>query len=264
MGLNALLVHYDHGFFYDHALENVKILARDLELDLQILSSKHGWDKRYVRSISKAFASTRSYWGICKACQYILPASIVKTGLAEGIKFYMSHSNPYELSLRVPKETKVKALIRGIFSGGIPSVPKTLFYLLLAQYYLYRLKIEFYVPPLKNIFRGAPKKPFKTTYLSDYVPWDTDQMISDLTQNTGWKLPDHPNLGMRFDCKIEDSFVNTSYKDATGSTVHSIIASNLIYDGKKGKSDLTPAVDYYDQAIKDKLEEITHQVNLID
>jgi hypothetical protein len=95
------------------------------------------------------------------------------------------------------------------------------------------LKFEFFVPPIKNIFRGAPKKPFKTINLTKYVPWDIKQMIEDLARDTGWRLPDHPNLGMRFDCMIEDSLVDLSYKKATGLSIHGIIANNLIYDGVK-------------------------------
>ncbi len=256
MGLNALLVHYDHGFFYGHARENLEALARDLNLELRVYKSSRGWDKRFVGAVVKAFSSTKSYWGVCTFCHYILPASIVKTGVAEGIKFYISHSNKYELSLRVPRQAKVGALVRGISGAGLLNLPKMLFYLLASQYYLYRMKLEFYTPPIKNILRGAPKKPFQTINLTNYVPWDTKQMITDLARDTDWRLPEHPSLGMRFDCMIEDSLVNTSYLEATTSTVHGIIASNLIHDGAMSKEELTPVVEYYEKVINDRSDEL--------
>ena len=260
MGLNALLVHYDHGFFYGKAKENLEALARDLSLELRVYKSKEEWDKRYVNAFIKAFSKTEFYWGICTFCHYILPATIVKVGLAEGIKFYMSHSNKYELSLKVPRQTKLKAMLQGIVRAGILHIPATIFYFLLAQYYLLRLKLEFYTPPLKNIFRGAPQKPFKTINLTKYVPWDIKQMVADLTRDTGWRLLQHPSLGMRFDCIIEDSYMNTTYKQATGATVHAIIANNLIYDGVQNKLDLTPAVAHYDAIIDDRMEEVMNRV----
>jgi len=260
MGLNALLVHYDHGFFYGKAKENLEALARDLNLELRVYKSKEGWDKRYVKAFIKAFSKTKFYWGICTACHYILPATIVKVGLAEGIKFYMSHSNKYELSLKVPRQTKLKAMVRGIMHAGIFRIPATIFYFMLAQYYLLRLKLEFYTPPLKNIFRGAPQKPFKTINLTKYVPWDIKQIVADLTRDTGWRLLQHPSLGMRFDCMIEDSYMNKAYKQATGATVHTIIANNLIYDGIQNKLALTPVVMHYDTIINDRIEEVRERI----
>ena len=250
MGLNALLVHYDHGFYYDRPKENLKALAEDLGLELRIYRSEKAWDKKFVQAIMKAFEQSKFYWGICTFCHYILPAVLVKVGMAESIKYYMSHNNKYELSLNVPKQVKRDAMLKSVFGSRLKHLPKTLFYLILAQYYLIRLKFEFFVPPIKNIFRGAPKKPFKTINLTKYVPWDIKQMIENLTRDTGWRLPDHPNLGMRFDCMIEDSLVDLSYKKATGSSVHGIIANNLIYDGVKEKKELIPVVTYYDNNIE--------------
>lgn len=256
MGLNALLVHYDHGFYYKRPKENLAALAKSLGLDLRVYRSVKDWDKRYVRAILKAFSKSKLYWGICTFCHYILPATIVRVGVAEGIKYYFSHSNKYELSMRIPKEVKIKAVAKGVVKAGFQYVPMMVFHLLLAQYYLLRLKLEFFTPPINNIFRGAPRKPFKTINLTKYVPWDIKRMIKDLVRDTGWQLPDHPSLGMRFDCMIEDSLINLSYKKVTGSTVHSIIADNLIYDGVAIKTDLTPIVKHYDDIINTRYEDI--------
>lgn len=257
MGLKALLVHYDHGFYYQRPKENLKALAASLGLEIREFQSKKNWDKRYVKAFMRAFEKSKFYLGICTFCHYILPAAIVKVGKAEGIKYYISHRNKYELSLRVPKSVKIKAMLRSILKTDLTYIPKTIFYLILAQYYLFRLKFEFFVPPIKNIFKGAPKKPFKEINLTKYVPWHTEKMIKDLELDTGWRLPDHPNLGMRFDCMIEDSLVDLSYIKATGLSIHSIIANNIIYDGVKDKKDLIPAINYYDENIDDAVSEMT-------
>lgn len=262
MGLNALLVHFDHGFFHEQAQENLKVLSRDLKLDLRIYKSGKHWEKHFIKAFTKAFEHSNCYWGICTLCHYMLPATIVKIGVAEKVEYLMSHTNKYELSLRVPRETKLRAVLKSFSKGGIVHLPKTLYYLVLAYYYLLRIKFEFYLPPLKNIFRSAPKKPFKVVNLSRYVPWNTQEMINNLTRDTSWKLPDHPNIGMRFDCLIEESFINKTYKQATGSTVHEIIANNLIYDGVKTKNELAPAVEYYDSTIDYHIEEAKRRLSI--
>lgn len=262
MGLNALLVHFDHGFFHEQAQENLKVLSRDLKLELRIYKSEKHWEKRFIKAFTKAFEHSKYYWGICTLCHYMLPATIVKVGIAEEVKYLMSHTNKYELSLRVPRETKLRTVLKSFTKDGLVHLPKTLFYLVLAYYYLLRIKFEFYLPPFKNIFRNAPKKPFKVVNLSKYVPWNTQDMINNLTRDTGWRLPDHPNIGMRFDCLIEESFINKTYKQATGSTVHEIIANNLIYDGVKTKKELSPAVEYYDRTIDRHIEEAKKRLSI--
>ena len=260
MGLNALLVHYDHGFYYQRPKENLKALATSLGLEIHEFQSKKNWDKRFLKTFMKAFEKSKYYFGVCTFCHYILPAVIVKVGKEKGIKYYISHRNQYELSLKVPRKVKRDALLDSIFSNGIKQLPKTLFFLILATYCLFRLKIEYYVPPIKNLLKSAPKKTFKEINLSKYVPWKTERMVEDLVRNTGWKLPDHPNLGMRFDCMIEDSLMDLSYKKATGLSIHGIIANNLIYDGVKNKNDLIPAINYYNDNIEDAVLQLKKRV----
>jgi hypothetical protein len=65
----------------------------------------------------KAFEQPKFYWGICTFCHYILPAVLVKVGMAESIKYFMSHNNKYELSLNVPKQVKRDAMLKSVFGS---------------------------------------------------------------------------------------------------------------------------------------------------
>ena len=69
-------------------------------------------------------------------------------------------------------------------------------------------------------------------------------------------MPEHTDLPMRFDCKIEDSFINRTYKKAVGITIHGIICSNLINAGIRTKKDLEETVKHYDQIIEKRMEEV--------
>lgn len=261
MGLNALLVNYDHGFYYELPKQNLSALSQDLNLELRTYRSKNGWDKHYVKAIMKAFSKPKLYWGICDFCHYILPATIVKIGREENIKYYISHSNQYELSMHVPREVKMKAMIKGVLESGIKNLPAVMFHILMAKYYFFRLKLEFFTPPMKNLFMKAPSKPFITINLTKFVPWDIDRMKRDLTRDTGWRTPEHPNLGMRFDCMIEDSLINKSYHQVTGMTVHSIIANNLIYDQKETRESLSDVVDHYHGIVDNRCSQIAEKLH---
>jgi len=100
----------------------------------------------------------------------------------------------------------------------------------------------------------------KKINLTEFVPWDTEQMIGILSKEANWKTPNHPNLGMRFDCMIEDSFINLTYKRATDSTIHTIIGNNLIYDGKAEKAQLENVVAYYEEIIEEKTNEVLQKI----
>lgn len=256
MGLRPLLIHYDHGFFYDFPAENINNLVNSLGCELRNIKSVHSWDKKYVREIQKAFSRSKLYWGICSFCHYILPAVVARIARDEGIKFILTSTNDYEGILHVPKMAKLKAMLRSISKAGISSLPGMIYHLLLSQYYLLRLKLEFYVPPLTNLFRRGPKTGLENVNVTAFVPWEIEKMRRVLGDETGWHLPQHPNLGMRFDCMIEDSFINHTYKQATGSTIHSIVANNLVYDGLAQKEDLQPVVSHYDQVIEDRMQQV--------
>jgi len=132
---------------------------------------------------------------------------------------------------------------------------------MLAQYYLLKLKLEFYVSPIKNIFARCPKPPTCLTLVNvaDYVAWDVDYIINTLEIETSWRAPCAPKLPMRFDCMLEDGLLNHTYKCATGLTVHGFISNNLIRAGIRTKDDLVSTIKHYDELIKQRVKDtLTH------
>ena len=260
MGLNPLLIHYDHGFFYDLPRENMINMANALDCELRILKSKKNWDKKYIRAILSAFEKSKMYWGICSFCHYILPAAVARIGMDEKINFILVSDNQLEAALHVPKMAKLKAMLKAVFGGGLLALPKILYHLIRAQYFLLRLKLEFYVPPVTNLFNRGPRTSLETLNVTELVPWETEKIGPILMDEVGWRLPEHPNLGMRFDCMIEEGFINHTYKQATGATIHGIIANNLIYNGLAEKSELEPVVEHYDDIIEDRTKKVSTEV----
>jgi hypothetical protein len=251
LGLNPLVVSYDSGFNDGHAIGNLKTLCARLGVDLRIVRSSGNHDKKYVRSIIRALRPLNAYWGICRFCHFILPTVVYRYALEEGISVALNSDNIFERKLRLPGDFRRRFMIRAFLRRGLLKAPAILFHLAAAQVHLQRLKMEFYIPPITNLFKDRPpKSPVQKINITKYVPWDIDRIIRTLEKEGGWKLPGHPNIGMRFDCTIEDSFINHTYKWATGMTVHGIIACNLIQGGVQNKRMLKQAVEYYDGVIE--------------
>jgi hypothetical protein len=87
-------------------------------------------------------------------------------------------------------------------------------------------------------------------------------MVETMKREVGWTLPEHPNIMMRFDCVIEESLLSQTYKQATGCTVHAIIANNLIYAGTRTRDQLERAVQYYDKNMSHQMQQVVDRLQL--
>ena len=263
LDLNPLVVSYDYGFTYDITKNNLKTICKELKVDLRFIHSAQEYDRKYIKSMVRALSTIDIYWGVCAFCHYVLPAAVYHCALKEKTFFILTSSNVYEQFLHVHRGVRSKFTARALLKSGIWKLPKILLHMAVAYYYLLRLKLEFYVPPIINIFLPLPKSHrLKKVNITKYVRWDVDTMAETLQKEVGWKTPEHPKLPMRFDCEIEESLINYTYKQTTGMTVHGIICNNLIYDGVRTKSKLKDTVDYYDGLVKDKKEELMIRLGL--
>ena len=262
LGLNPLVVKYDHGFNHRIATDNLETICSKLKVDLKIIKSAQKYDLKYIRFMVLALKDIDLYWGVCSFCHYILSTVLYKYALEENISAILSSYNPYESKLYLKGSFKLKFMLRNVFRLSIIKLVKLVFYMSIAQYYFTRLKLEFYVPPISNVFRSRTKRPGKIEWVSitRYVEWDIDNMVKTMEEEIGWKKPKESELPMRFDCKIEDSLINYTYKKATGLTVQGVICNNLIYDRLRTKSELKDTVKRYDddliQAMRQMLSDL--------
>lgn len=263
LGLNPLVISYDYRFTYDITKENLKNICRELKVDLKFVRSAKQYDRKYIKLMVRALSTIGSYWRVCAFCHYILPAAVYNCALKEKICTVLTSTNIYEEFLHVYRGVRFRFTRRALLKRGIWKLPKVLFYMAVAYYYLLRLKLEFYVPPIRNIFSHVPRsRRLEKVNITKYVRWDVDTVVETLQKEVGWKAPEHPKLPMRFDCEIEESFLNHTYKEATGMTVHGIICNNLIYDGIRTKAQLRDTVEYYDDMVKRKKEELMRRLAL--
>lgn len=256
LGLNPLVVSYDHGFSHEWAFDNLKAVCKTLGVEYRILRSARRHDFKFVRSIVRMLKHPDAYWGVCLFCHYVYPAAVSKTALAEDIPIILTSKNVYESHLHLSIPFRLSFMARALLKTGIRKLPLMLCHLMAATVHLMSLKLEFYTPPVTNLLRWLPSSPLITINITKYVDWDIDSMLEILTTEAGWRPPPHPSLSMRFDCRIEDGFMNHTYKRATGLTVHGIIANNLIHGRGRSKHTLQEAVEYYDSIIDETRKQL--------
>ena len=248
LGLNPLVVKYDHGFNHETADRNVRVLCASLGVDLEIVRSKGRHDALYVRHTALAFRPTGLYWAVCVFCGPAIEAVLLRTALREQVPVILGSLNFFEDKLHLKRGPKVAGLKRALWRTRPAQWPGMLGHLVLAAWHLLRLRLEFYVPPPANQFRRAPRVPaIGRVTVSRYVPWDVPVMVKALEEE-GWRAA-HPALPMRFDCLIEDGFINGTWRRASGLTVQGVIACNLVHAGVRTRAELEATVAGYDAEI---------------
>jgi len=259
LGLNPLVVKYDHGFNHECGNANLRAVCEATGVDYRVISHPQRRDVRYVEHFVKAVHAADIYWGICSACHYVVPAAVYRTALDEGIPAILTSGNPYEDELRVPMSFKLKVMLNSVLKVPPWRLPGIAFHLAAARYYLLRLKLDYYVPPFSNLFRRMPLAPIRDISISRFMVCDVDRVARTL-ESLGWKSPVGNELPMRFDCRIDDSFMNYTFKKATGLSTHAIIANNLIYDEIRSKENLQATVEQYQNQTAPRTREETARI----
>ena len=261
LGLNPLVVKYDHGFNREAADRNVRALCASLGVDLEIVRSKGRQDALYVRHMTLAFRPTGLYWAVCVFCGPAIEAVLYRTALREQVPVILGSHNVFEDKLHLKRGPKLAGLKRALRQTRPPQWPGMLWHLAFAAWHLLRLRLELYVPPLSNLLARAPKVPsIQRVTVSRYVPWDVPVMVKAL-EETGWRAP-HPALPMRFDCMIEDGLINGTWRKAAGLTVQGVIACNLVHAGVRTRAELEAAVAGYDAGIAAATREVEERLGI--
>jgi hypothetical protein len=262
LDLNPLVVSYDSGLYYDEAGANLRNLCESLGVDLRFVRSKTASDRKFIRSMIRAMRPLDVYWGICRFCGYAISGTMQKIAREHGITTTLVSHNTYEARLYLPRSFKIQMIKQGLSRSGILRLPRVFFHLLIAEYHLTRLKLELYVPPIRNLLKLSRYGPLtRHVTVSRYVHWDIDKMVQDLQEVSDWKPP-NPMLPMRFDCMLEDAFINHTYQSTTGMTIHGIICNNLIYDGLRTRDQLKDVVARYEAMIGRRMRDVCERLGL--
>jgi hypothetical protein len=262
LGLNPLVVKYDHGFNYEIADRNLHTLCGNLGVDLQYVRSKKARDLKFIRATARALKDIDLYWGVCNFCRHAGGSVVLRAAFDNGIPVILEAVNKFEKHNFLSGRVKLKLILKRLSRLSPLKWPRIPFWLAVGYYHLLRFRMELYVPPLGNLFKPFPQsKKVSKVCLSTYLKWDIYAIAELLKRETGWTCL-HPEMPMRFDCQIEDSIFNYTFKQATGATTHTIICNNLIYGGVKQKEDLAAVVEYHDRILVQKTEDMKRRLGI--
>ncbi len=248
LGLNPLVVKYDHGFNHEAADRNLRTLCESLGVDLEVERSRGQHDGRYVKHMALALRHTGLYWPVCGFCAHAIHSVIYRKALRNGLTIVLGSANIFEGKLHMKRSRKIELLKQALWRTHLTRWPGMLWHFTLAAWHLLCLRLELHVPPLSNFFARSPHVPaMRHVTVSRFVPWNVPEMVLAL-EKLGWRAP-HPALPMRFDCIIEDSLLNTTWKQTSGLTVQGVIACNLVHAGVRTREELAETVAGYDAGI---------------
>jgi hypothetical protein len=262
LGLHPLVVKYDHGFNYEIADRNLRTICDNLGVDLSYVRSRKQHDLQFIRSTARALRDLDLFWGVCNFCRHAGGSVVLRAALDNRIPVILEAVNKLEKHNFLSGSVKLKLIFRRLTRISPLKWPRIPFFLAIGYYHLLRFRMELYVPPVRNLFRSFPQsKKVQKVYLSTYLKWDIFAIAKILREETGWTCP-HPELPMRFDCQIEDSIFDHTFKAATGTTTHTIIANNLIYGGCAGKDELAAVVAFQDGALDHKTADMKRRLGI--
>lgn len=262
LGLNPLVVKYDHGFNHEIADRNLKTICENLGIDLTYVRSRKGHDLKFIRSTARALRDLDLYWGLCNFCPHAGGSVVLRAALANGVSVILEAHNKFEKHNFLSGRVKLKLVLNRLAKVSPLKWPRIPFFLLIGYYHLLRFRAELYAPPVGNLFKPFPQsKKVCKVCLSTYLTWDIFAVADILRKETGWTCP-HPELPMRFDCQIEDSIFDYTFKEATGATTHGIIANNLIYAGVKSKAELAPVIEHLDGTLAQKTKDMKRRLGI--
>lgn len=276
MGLNPLAVKYDNGFSHDIANQNLVEACRILQVDLKIVPAIRN-ERGYVSNSIKALMNLGLFFSVCYSCVYTIPSVIYKVAKEKGLTYLLASSNKAEPD-RVAHSVKVKELKARLFRLSPWKLLKFVYYEILAQSHLARLKFQddgFSMRFLRNLFKvWAPNKttmlrpPYiRTIDVSRYVAWNWSNIEQTLRQELNWRTPRRMKIPyLRFDCHLS-ALVDKSYKEIVGITKHGLICNWFAQAGLISKEDLEDDFLYMENEervekdIKKVLDELDIPIN---
>ncbi|MGA8856921.1 MAG: hypothetical protein WB643_07125 [Candidatus Bathyarchaeia archaeon] len=227
-GMRALAMNYDSGFTTDHAKRNLKNAFESLHVDYVKIQSKHDIQRKCLKSNIEAWLAkpgAESFPELCYGC-------------SEGYK---------EGAYRIARQMRIPVILLGdaeiendISQAAFHRLHKS-YILHLAmrfrrnQHYLHPLRLYHYLLVQADTLANRVYRTFSTNtpffvHWFNYVPYDTQRILSTIIDNVGWSKPDSSASGSRFDCKI-GALKDRMYRQIRGYSIHEEVLSKMIREG---------------------------------
>lgn len=228
--LKVLAVCYDFPFLVDLARENVRNVCESLSIDLEVVRTKNGLERKLLRNHMKALAPTGTTWGQCLFCHYGIDGVLYNKAQEHDIPFVLGGVTKYELW---DPGSRMGFLLSRLKKLSLTDKFRFAYHQGMAWFSLVDQRCQFRLPG--NSRYKAYEKPrwpeegSEHINVYDYVQWDQDEIERTLMSETGWKKPDKA-ISWRYDCILEP-LLDYTYKKEFGISTAGIYLSHLVRDG---------------------------------
>jgi len=144
-------------------------------------------------------------------------------------------------------------MLKSLIVGFLKALPfkacRFLYHELLAQWYMFRLKLRFdgfSWRLIRNQFLLHPRPPRWLTNIriSDYIGWNMPEMEKLLRKELDWKTPHDLKVPyMRFDCHYS-ALIDRSFERVTGIPLHAVLANHFVQMGYISREELAADMEY--------------------
>jgi len=148
---------------------------------------------------------------------------------------------------------------------------KCIYYELIAQYYLFRLKLQydgFTLRFFRNLFSLHSIMPsfLKRVNINDYLPWDFLRVEQMLREELGWDTPRRTQVPyFRFDCHYS-AFIDKSFKRVTGFSEHALLCNWFAQAGIVSRETIKEDFEYMnnEDRINKEIERVKEEFEMKD
>ncbi|MBN1335807.1 MAG: hypothetical protein JXB39_07580 [Deltaproteobacteria bacterium] len=224
LGSRVLAVFYDNGFASEAARRNLEETCATLDVDLEVVRSRDGVERRFVREFLAAGAPLGISWGICTFCHFGIPAAVYRAARKARVPNVLWAITPFEnevfhppghwddagyldIDFQIRRHWRMAAAFSAApLARARPGrVVPALAHAARAARAALSHRLELYTPPVSNLVRVKPvqRDPgIRDVLLYQYVPWDGREIEATLGREIGFSRPRDRESPWKYDCSL--------------------------------------------------------------
>jgi hypothetical protein len=259
--MEVLAVNYENPFTEPQARENIKNAVRILDVDLVSFKLPRNIHVRIFKNSLEALCrkpSSGAFPLICLGCK-LMWWEITKIARQNGISCVIGGLNRYEdstykkVALGISeKETWEKTFIKA-FSGMLLEIIKNPGYLKLPFIPSY-IKAYLFGDPYALGFKLFHRK-IVLTDLFYYLDWNEQEVLSRISSELNWRIPQSASSSWRFDCKVT-YLKDCIQKSLLGLTEKDDFYSKMIREGKISRKEALKRIEQENIVSFEYIEEL--------
>lgn len=255
LGLKIMGFTYDNGFMPKTTWDNIHNTVKILGIDHTICSSNHV--KSSVHTILSGLTrkpSPAMVAFLCSGCQTGISQERDRLSLNLNCRVILTGGGE-------PENTFAEYLLSGSSARNKSNLVRGFLRELIANiYYLRPVVLASFFQEYWYRFVDRPKKTISLP-LFRYIEWDEDQILTTITRELNWRIPEKMSTSWRADCKV-NVIKQYLYREMLGFTKNDELLSQLIRNGAITRSEALARLEKENAINLELLSEIFTEIGI--